>query len=63
MKNLKLLFSFLFLCNLNSYAQNGVVYREIEQAKSSGGRFDAVSALMSVSRNASQKMVRSAIHM
>ena len=49
----------LRLCTPRSACQIPVKFT----VESSGGRFDAVSALMSVSRNASQKMVRSAIHM
>jgi len=54
MKNLTVSFIFLFLCIFNSYSQNSAVYRGVQQAKSSGERFEIVSALTPVSKNAAQ---------
>jgi len=54
MKSLKVLFLFLCICFLNSYAQDNVLYDEIQQAKSSGKKFEAVSAFTLASKSTTQ---------
>ena len=54
MKTLKLLFLLSCLCILSSYAQDNFLYQEIQRTKSSGEKFEPVSALTLANKSASQ---------
>jgi hypothetical protein len=53
MKTLKITFLLLFVSFLSGYAQNTMLYEEIQQAKNYGEQFEVISAFTLANKNIS----------